>query len=105
MSLRKKTLIIIGSTIISLIVILYATSRIILLGSFVELEEQNTSRNVERALNALSNELSILDATNSDWALWDDTYTFIEDADEDYIQSNLVDGTFTGLRLNLTDDF
>jgi sensor domain CHASE-containing protein len=101
MSLRKKTLITIGLTIVSLIVILYTTSRIILLGSFAALEEQNTSRNVEQALNALSKELSLLSATNGDWAAWDDTYIFIEDANEDYIRSNLVDGTFTTLRLNL----
>ena len=36
-----------------------------------------------------------------DWAVWDDTYAFIENANQEYIKSNLVDGTFTTLNLNL----
>ncbi|MBS7638002.1 HAMP domain-containing protein [Candidatus Bathyarchaeota archaeon] len=36
-----------------------------------------------------------------DWASWDDTYNFIEDKNRDYIDSNLVDGTFINLRLNI----
>ncbi|GAH42577.1 unnamed protein product, partial [marine sediment metagenome] len=42
-----------------------------------------------------------MDATAGDWASWDDTYDFIEDANDEYIESNLIDGTFTELRLNL----
>ncbi len=101
MTLRKKTLIVIGVTFGSLVLILYVASRIILLGSFAELEEQRTLQNVERALNALFGEISALDTMVFDWAAWDDTYAFIEDANEEYIQSNLVDETFTDPRLNL----
>lgn len=101
MRLRKKTLICIGVTIVSLIAALYLTSRTILLNSFIELEEQNTSQNVERVLSALSGELSSLDVFTSDWAAWDDTYIFIEDTNLDYIESNLVDETFIGAGLNL----
>ena len=99
--LRKKAPVIIGVTFVVMIVFLYITWRIVLLGSFTKLEEQNTRQNVERALSALSNELSTLDATGWDWAAWDDTYAFIEDANKDYIESNLVDETLTTLRLNL----
>lgn len=101
MKLHRKALITIGVTLVSLIVVLYATSQIILLGGFAELEEQNTYQNVERAISALSDELSTLNAMTYDWAAWDDTYTFIEDVNDGYIKSNLVDETFTGLRLNL----
>jgi len=101
MKLRNKASIVIGVTLIIMIVALYVTSRIILLGGFAKLEEQNTRQNVERALSALSDELSILDGTVSDWAAWDDTYAFIQDLGSDYIDSNLVDETFTALRLNV----
>lgn len=101
MTLRKKTIIIIGVTLASLILILYAVSRVILLDSFTELEEQSTRRNVERILSALSNDLSILNHLTGDWAGWDDTYAFIEDANDNYIKSNLVDETFTELKLNI----
>ena len=101
MTLRKKTLMIVGLTIIGLLVILYFVTQITLVRSFTELEEQYTRQNVERALSALFNDLLTLDAIANDWAAWDDTYDFIEDANDEYLQSNLIDGTFTELRLNL----
>ncbi|MDY7041353.1 MAG: PAS domain S-box protein, partial [Chloroflexota bacterium] len=100
MTLRKRTLTIIGVTFIGLIVILYAASQAILLDSFTDLEEQNTRQQVERVINVWAGELSALDAIAYDWAAWDDTYAFIENANEDYISSNLTDSTFSGLRLN-----
>ncbi len=100
MTLRKKTLYIIGVTFLSLILILYFISENILLDGLAEIEEENTHQSVERALSALSNELSSLEVTVDDWASWDDTYAFIEDANPDYIESNLTDETFIGLGLN-----
>ncbi|MEA3340371.1 MAG: PAS domain S-box protein [Chloroflexota bacterium] len=99
--MRKRTLITIGATFASLVLMLYFISRIILMESFTELEERYVRRDVERAQSALSNELAALDTLLFDWAAWDDTYTFIKDVDEKYIESNLVDETFTGYRLNL----
>ena len=101
MSLRNKTLIIIIMTLLSLITILYMSSRIIVLGGFVQIEEQRTHTNMERVLSALEEDLSSLERTAQDWSFWDDTYAFIEDANEDYIRSNLVDSAFSRLRLNL----
>jgi sensor domain CHASE-containing protein len=100
MTLRKKILVAISLTFVCLIIFLYITSRIILLRNFAELEEQNTRLDVKRALAALFNELSILNSINSDWAGWDDTYAFIVDVNEDYINTNIVDDTFTTLKLN-----
>jgi len=102
MTLRKKALIVIGVTFACLIVILYFISRIVLLSGFANLEEQHTHQNVERALSALFDEIANLDTMVFDWAAWDDTYAFIEDGNEEYIRSNLVDETFTSPRLNLT---
>jgi len=101
MTLRKKTLVIIGVTFISLIASLYFIPRMVLLSSFAELEKQNTHQNVERAVCALSDTLCSLGTTADDWAAWDDTYTFIEDANAEYIKTNLVDETFITMRLNL----
>jgi sensor domain CHASE-containing protein len=41
MTLRKKTLVIIGVTGVTLIAILYLATRLIVMGSFAALEEQN----------------------------------------------------------------
>src|SRR4030042_1366249 len=101
MSLRKKTLIIVGLTILGLTVILYVVTQHILLSSFAELEEQYTHENVKRVLSALYDEISNLESQNEDYAQWDDTYEFIEDTNKDYIKKNTVDPTFIHLRVNL----
>ena len=91
MTLRKKTLVIIGATFIGLVVILYLVSRSILIGSFAELEEQDTHQNVERVLTALSGDVSLLDATVGDWASWDDTYAFIKDTNTDVLDQGVTE--------------
>lgn len=101
MNLRKKTVIIIGITLVGLVIILYAASQVIIMGSFTELEEENVRQNVERMQCNLSNELDKMDRICYDWAAWDDTYAFIDDCNVDYIESNLVDSTLVNLNLNL----
>jgi sensor domain CHASE-containing protein/signal transduction histidine kinase len=100
MTPRKKTLITISMTLICLIVIQYVISRTVLLTGFAKLEAQNARQNAERATSVLFDEILNLDTMVSDWAAWDDTYTFIEDANDEYIQSNLVDETFISPRIN-----
>jgi PAS domain S-box-containing protein len=101
MTLRKKTLLIIAGTFYGVIILLFFISRTILLESYADLERQSTHRDVDRALASYSRELASLETTTSDWAAWDDTYAFIDDVNEEYIRSNLTDGTFTELGLNL----
>lgn len=101
MTLRKKAFLIIVSTFLGLIVIMFFVSQNILLNDFIKLEERNTRWSVEGALSSFSNELSSLETTTVDWASWDDTYAFVEDANVEYIRANLVDDTFTHLGLNL----
>ncbi len=106
MNLRKKTLIVIGATLICLIIILYATSQIVLLRSFAEIEDRNTHQDVERALDAMSMELTSLSNTTAYWAAKDDTYAFVKDANPEYIQTSTANGllaneTFSELRVNL----
>jgi signal transduction histidine kinase/sensor domain CHASE-containing protein len=101
MSLRQKTLTIIGLTFLGLVVTLYITSQTILLGNYAELEKQDTRQHIVRVLNALSDELMALTITVGDWAAWDDTYNFIEDRNIQYVENNITDLVISNLRLNL----
>ncbi len=101
MTLRKKTLLIIGGTFYALIILLFFISRDVLLDNFINLEEQDARRDIARALNALSGTVSDLDATAADRAARDDTYAFIQDMNDEYARANLSAETFTKLRLNL----
>lgn len=81
--------------------VLYAISMLTLRSSFADLEKWHMHEDVKRVTGTLSNEISALDSLNVDWASWDDTYAFVEDAGAEYIESNLVAGTFIEMRLNI----
>ena len=101
MTLRKKTIVIVGATLVGLILILFAVSQGIMLSSFSQLETKDTSKNVERALGALSDDTSSLVTMTRDWAVWDDTYNFIENGNKEYIEANPTDAEFEALRVNV----
>ena len=101
MTLRQKTLILISSIIVASTIGLYSVSRTIMLRSFARLEEKHTAEHIERIRNILLDNFATLDTFLFDWAAWDDTYEFIEDRNQEYIDSNLVDETFLSSRLNV----
>jgi PAS domain S-box-containing protein len=100
MSLKTKVLLIISAVFICAMGLIYAFSRLIFIRGLEEIEEQNTSVQVEQAVGVLTYLINDLEVDTADWAAWDDTYEFIQDKNQDYIQSNLVDETFITLRLN-----
>ncbi|MCW4007230.1 MAG: ATP-binding protein [Candidatus Bathyarchaeota archaeon] len=101
MNLRRKTMFAMTITPIIFIVVMLVGAKLILLDNFEAMEKQLAASNVKRGLSALANRLSKLDNTVRDWAAWDDTYVFIQDANEKYKESNLVDETFVNLEVNL----
>ena len=101
LSLRKKTLLFTGVTLACLVVFLYLTSSALIINGFTDVEKQNTIKNVQRAQEALLDDIAQLSTMTRDWAWWDDTYEFIEDANPEYINANPTDETLAGLRLNL----
>ncbi len=101
MTLRTKTLLIIGVTLACLVVFLYSTSSALMIGGFANVEKQDTIKNVQRAQEALSNDIAQLSTMTRDWGWWDETYNFIEDGNPDYIRENPTDETLANLRLNL----
>ncbi|MEP6987770.1 MAG: histidine kinase, partial [Chloroflexota bacterium] len=70
MSLRRKTFLIIGATLICLIGVIYVFSQVITLNGFLHLEETTVDRNVDRAINGLDDEMGVIYSTNQDWANW-----------------------------------
>lgn len=101
MSLRFKTLLIVSLTFAGLIGILYLASSLILRMSVADAEVSSTTRDVERVVAALDDEVEQLDVTLRDWAAWDDSYEFMLNADPAYIASNLGEDTLPDLGLNV----
>ncbi|HSW44428.1 MAG TPA: CHASE4 domain-containing protein [Phycisphaerae bacterium] len=101
MSLRAKTLISVGLTLVGLIMLLYAVPRRILLRDFAALEDQQVRQNVGRVVDALDNDLKGLGTMAADWGGWDDTYAFVQDRNTEFIESNFADSSFSNLKIDL----
>lgn len=101
MSLYKKTILIISISLIVLITIIYIFSYGILKRSFKELEDKYVQSNVERMISVINDEILNLNRTLHDWAVWDDSYYFIQGKYKNYIDVNLTDSTFINLNLNV----
>ncbi len=100
MSLRRKNFIAIISTLIGLVIVLFVISQFIILRQFDEQQQETVHLNMNRALIALDHELDNLSSISSDWAYWDDSYQFVQDHNQAYIDSNLTDDTLDNLNLD-----
>ena len=69
--------------------------------NFLELEEGDTLNNVERVQNAVFTEQGYLDYLVRDWACWNDTYRFIDDRNQKFIDVNVQNETLAGLKINV----
>jgi PAS domain S-box-containing protein len=65
----------------------------------MEFEQSSIYKDVERASNAIREEVHTLDDTVVDWGIWDSTYLFMSGKMEDYVASNLNERTLSALRL------
>jgi PAS domain S-box-containing protein len=96
MTLRTRTVVIVGATLGCFVAVLYFSSGAILLRAFGQIEERRVSDNVQRSINAFNDALFNIDRLLHDWAAWDDTYEFIAKPEEHrkYIESNVGPDTF-----------
>ncbi len=99
MRLRTVTALILSTTVVLSLGAFYLLSRAILVQGFTELEKSDTRQNVERAHDALAETVDALNTKSCDWSSWDDTYKFIQDRNDAYIQSNLTDQSLEMLKL------
>ena len=77
-----------------------AGMQFVMFPGLLKMEEEYAQTNLDRGLNAIENDAENLQILVKDWATWDDTYQYIQDRNERYIEYNLVDDTFSNARLN-----
>ncbi len=99
--MRRRMIIVLSLTLIAMLAILTATTRLILLESFTLLERRYMEKDVARVLNAIRGDLSVMASTANDWAAWDETYAFARTGSRDYVEDNLADASLANLRLNI----
>ncbi len=97
---KRNLIILILSGLVIFNLTVYGGVKLILADGYEELEQAAVTKNVQRALNAIENELENMETLCIDWAVWDDTYDFIESIDPEYIEANLLNATLIELNLN-----
>jgi diguanylate cyclase (GGDEF)-like protein/putative nucleotidyltransferase with HDIG domain len=95
LTIKAKTQIIVALTMLLTVSVIYVTSQIVFQRGFAGVERQDTQNEITRALNALNQEYSELEADAADYAVWDDTVVFLQDRSQRYIDANLVDNFYT----------
>jgi sensor domain CHASE-containing protein len=101
MKLRIKTLMMLGVIFTVLFIILTTVSRTIILTSFQDLEDQSVERNIHRSVSMFFHEFDSLRKLSYDWSAWDDTYTFVEDRNQEFIDTNLQAMSLQGIGMNI----
>jgi signal transduction histidine kinase len=100
MTLRRTTALIVAVTLLGTAVGVYGFSTLVTDRTFSELERSYAARDVDRARNAIANEIAQIDTTAEDWASWDATYEYMRDRSASYEAENLVDDSLQALDLN-----
>ena len=67
----------------------YTLKNKVILSGFYQLENQEALKNIKRVTDALKRELHHLEGLTGDWAVWDDTFRFVETLNPDYLSSNM----------------
>ncbi len=72
------------------VIAMFLVFNAILIQGFKELEHFAIDQDVSRAEHAFSYESEILLPKVRDWAVWDDSYHFMEDKNQDYLDANFT---------------
>ncbi len=97
MNLKQKSLIISLGTTLALIVAIFMVVNGVTLVKFQEIENQRVERNIRRVSAVLEDRFFQLSSKLTDWTNWDDTYKFLNDKNEEYVASNLVEESFKNI--------
>jgi sensor domain CHASE-containing protein len=100
-SLRVRTFVILVIVVFSYTALSYLVQRLVILPSFVAVEQESARKDVLRCVEALRREVQEIDGVVRDWANWNDTYKFIQDRHNDYIKANLTLPSYKKVRMNL----
>lgn len=99
MSIRSRTLAIIGMTLLVLTGVLYAFSQLILLEGYLTIEQDAVSVNIQRAQNAVNQKIDFYRNIGIDYAHWDDTYDYMVGQNDGYIADTIMPSLYSNYEL------
>lgn len=101
MTLKMKTAGLIGITMAAFIILIFLFMRPVILNDAKLMDGESLETDRERVESYIESEKMDLQRFNRDWAVWDDSYTFMQNRSEAYIRSNLIQETFENSAINL----
>ncbi len=100
MNLRHRTLITLGTTSFGLVILLYFVLALFIGRKFAEVEEAQALDVGTRVRASLVAQTDSLCGKAADWANWDDTWNFIQDRNQEYVESNLATPAWEAINLD-----
>lgn len=101
MKLRGKVVAALTVILIVLFLLLYVVSHFIIHDGFTHLETSYAKKNVARVVLAIAERGKALEASAQDWGMWNDTYAFVKDHNQNYLKGNLTAEALSALRIRL----
>ena len=98
--LRYKVLAVVAAGLLLLFSVQFVAARLVLLEGYSRLEQDKMLTKVGSAMSLLEEQSRQLDSIAIDWAHWDDTYQYMVEPNQDYIDSNYTDDTFDNLKIS-----
>ncbi|SFH47597.1 diguanylate cyclase domain-containing protein [Modicisalibacter xianhensis] len=91
-SLRYRFFLALGVVLLMALLALGVIAKVLVIPALLAKEEEYASQELDRAERAINNELKHLSLLNNDWAVWDDSYDFMQGKSPDYLETNLAEG-------------
>jgi PAS domain S-box-containing protein len=101
MSIRTKTLLIIGGIIVCIFCSITVMTARVLYSDAGALENNRLSNNLDRVYQAYTVMCDALSTKLLDWSVWDDTFDFIETGSQEFITTNLEDSSLENLKIDV----
>ncbi|MCA9750250.1 MAG: hypothetical protein KC414_14165, partial [Romboutsia sp.] len=100
MSIRRKLLLFIFIIGLVTILLVAIVSEIFIQVNVKNIEDIQVEESTNQIIYAFKDKIDRIDTFTVDYAGWDDTYNFIQDRNEEYITSNLINETLLTTQLN-----
>ena len=89
------------SSYLLLVILIFFGSYKFFISNFEEIEDALNTNKIKTILNIMNNDIKSLEMSTRDYSNWDDTYDFIIDRNNEYIEANFREGTNTLEELDL----
>ena len=100
MTLRGRTLIIVGIAMLALLIGQYAGLRYAFVRALTRLENDSVRQQINQARGEIRKEIANIDSMAGDYAAWDKTYSYVVTRNPEFVASDLADEALRRLRLD-----